>query len=174
MSLRQFLLRPLLGNLFFVSLFEFALFHSPAPVLHFNSGLVGTLALHVHSTTLVAKLEFALTGHVIASLVLLHPKFALGTLLEFLALDKGHEFLVVLRGSRTDLVLLTRHILMPLHPTIKTVLFFALQTFESLYVILLVEEHVAAVGSRAPRNRVTMLLSIGLQGVLLILLHQLL
>ena len=109
----------------------------------------------------------------IAAFVLFDPKFALGTLLEFLALDERHEFLVVLRSSGTDLVLLAGHILVPLDPAVETILLFALQTLKSLGIVLLVEKHVAAVGSGTPGNRVTVLFSIRLQCVLLVLLHQL-
>ncbi|MFY7959936.1 MAG: hypothetical protein ACOVVK_07675, partial [Elsteraceae bacterium] len=71
-------------------------------------------------------------------------------LLEFLALDEGHEFLVVFRGSGTDLVLLARHIPVPLDSAVETILFFALQALKSFGIVLLVEEHVPAVGSGAP------------------------
>jgi len=152
LSFTQLLLRPLLCSLFSVDFLESALLLGPAAIFHFDPGLFDAFALHVHSAAFVAKVELALAGHVITALVLLHPKFALGTLLEFLALDEGHEFLVVFRGSGTDLVLLAGHILVPLDSAVETILFFALQALKSFGIVLLVEKHVAAVGSGAPGN----------------------
>jgi hypothetical protein len=50
----------------------------------------------------------------------------------------------------------------------------ALETLESLHIFLLKEKHVAAVGSRAPRDGVTVFISISLQSMLLILFKHLL
>lgn len=108
----------------------------------------------------------------VTPLILLHPELALGTLLELLPLHEGHELLVVLTGSRADLVLLATHVLVPLHSAVQTVLLPAFETLKSLGVVLLVKEHVPAVGSGAPGDRVTVLFSIGLEGMLLVLLHQ--
>lgn len=107
----------------------------------------------------------------VAALVLLDPELALGTLLELLALDKGDELLVVFAGGGADLVLLAAHVLVPLDSAVEAVFLVALEALEPHLVLLLEEEHVAAVGSRTPGNRVAVLVRVGLKRVLLVLIE---
>jgi hypothetical protein len=116
----------------------------------------------------------------IAPLIFFNPKFALRTLFEFLPLSKFQELLILLAHRGVYFVLLACHLLVPLHPAIQTILFFALQTFEAFGVSYLEEEHVGTVGSGAPRtrleasvHRVPVAVCVGLQSVTLVLLEHL-
>ena len=112
--------------------------------------LFHALTLHVDTTALIAELKLALTGHVVTTISLLHPKFTLGTLLELLAPCEFQEFLVSLTHSAADLVFLAAHVRVPVHPTIEAIFLLTLQTLKPLGISFLIKEHVGAVGSRTP------------------------
>lgn len=108
----------------------------------------------------------------IASVIFLYPKLALRALLELFAFDEVHKLLIILAHCVRNLILFAAHILMPLNSAVQAILFVALQAFESLRIAFLMEEHVAAIGSRAPRDGISMLISISFQCMLLVLIEK--
>ena len=88
----------------------------------------------------------------IASLIFLHPELAFGTLLEFFPCHKLHELIVLLTVGIRYFILLACHSIMPVHPTVKAVLFMALLAFKPNIIILFEEKHILAVSCWAPRN----------------------
>ena len=104
--------------LFLFIFFSFQCLHFSSPFLlkHFSSSLhillsfSNTLTFHINSSTFVTKLEFAFTCHMIASLIFLHPEFALGTLFEFLPLYKFHKGFIIGACCVAYLVLFATHI----------------------------------------------------------------
>jgi hypothetical protein len=106
---------------------------------------------------------------VVAPLVLLHPKLALGALLELLTLHEGEELVISGAVGARNLVLLAGLLAVPLAPAVETVLLLALGAHETRVVILLEEEHVLAVGSGAPRDGVAIHIGVVLEGVPLVL-----
>jgi len=121
--------------------------------LHLLSRLFNTFAFHVYSTTFIAEFKLTLTGHVITTLVLLDPKFALWALFEFFAFDKSYKFLIILTSSCWNRILFASHAFVPLNPAVKTILFFALGTLKSLIVFFLEKEHITTAGCRTPWSK---------------------
>jgi hypothetical protein len=105
-----------------------------SPFLHF-SGLFETLAFHIDTSAFIAKLELALTSHVITSLTSLDPEFAFWTLLEFCPFGKLKEFLVLLTHSGAYFVLLACHVTMPIDSAVQAVFFLTLLAFKTFRIV---------------------------------------
>ena len=140
-----------------------------SPSLHIFLMLFYTFTLSVDPSTLVAELEFAFAGHMVATLILLNPKLAFRALFKFLPSHKLHKCIICCTMSVCYLILFASHIFMPVNSTVKTVLFFALGAFESHIIIFLKEKHILAISGWAPRYCITIHICIEFQSVLLIL-----
>ena len=62
----------------------------------------------------------------IASFILLHPKFTFRALFELFPFHKIDEFFVILTDSIGNLILFTAHSFMPINSTIQAILLFTL------------------------------------------------
>lgn len=121
----------------------------------------------VLTTTDIAELILTPTGHMVATLVLLHPKFAIRTLLELRPLHQDHKLSVRFIHIRHALILLAGNTDMHLAFAVETIMFFAGRTFVVIESLIKGKDGLASRG-RTPTCIPHMILHIVLEHKIII------